>query len=295
MQNFFYRFLILLSKILGLWVFELFSWFVATGYFLFFPVRVGNSIRFYRALFPDRSRLYHLRCAWRQFHNFTDVFFDRFFLQEFGNITYTSEGLEHLEQALKDRNGGILLMSHIGNWEVAAHLLKRELHDIRLLLYMGTKHKEQIEGIQKESISQSGIRIVAVDQQGGSPMDIVEGIKFIKSGGMVSLTGDLIWKKDQRTIRTQFLGHDAHLPETPHLFALLSGAPLFIFFAFRTGHTRYHFTISEPMYLHASSRGERKEAILQSVQRYAALLEKSLHRHPLQWYHFKPFLGSKLP
>ncbi|MFC1814834.1 lauroyl acyltransferase [Thermodesulfobacteriota bacterium] len=293
MRNLFYRAIIFLSKILGLWVFATFAWIVSTGFFLFFPLRVGNSLRFYRALFPDRNRFYHLGCAWRQFHNFADVFFDRFLLQEFDDIAYTSEGLEHLEQTLQEKRGGILLMSHMGNWEIAAHLLKRKLQGMRLLLYMGVKAKEQIEGIQKESLSDSGIRIIAVDQQGGSPVDIVEGIKFIESGGLVSLTGDLIWKKDQRTIPVKFLGQEAYFPETPYLFALLSKAPLFIFFAFRTGKKQYHFTLSEPLYVQASSRSERAQAIRQFAQKYANILEETLRRNPLQWYHFEPFLGSK--
>jgi len=132
-----------------------------------------------------------------------------------------------------------------------------------------------------------------VDQEGGSPLDIVEGIKFIKSGGLVSLTGDMIWKRDQRTVPVKFVGHEVFLPEAPYLFALLSDAPLFIFFAFRIGKKKYHFSISEPLYLKAVSRGERTAAIQQSAQRYANTLEAMLRSNPLQWYHFEPFLAAK--
>jgi predicted LPLAT superfamily acyltransferase len=237
--------------------------------------------------------MYHLWCTWGQFHQFAAGFIDRLLLQEFDDITYTSEGWEHLARIVRMNCGGILLMSHVGNWEVAARFLKRRDRQIRLLLYMGVKHREQIEGIQKESVSQSGVRIHAVDQHGGSPLDIMEGIRFLKSGGLVSLTGDLMWKKDQRAVKAKLLGHDVFLPEAPHLFALLSGAPLLVFFAFRTGKKKYHISLSEPMYLRAFSREERTEAIRASVQNYADMLENALRRHPLQWYHFEPFLGSK--
>lgn len=287
MRTYLYRAIVHLSKIMGTWVFLVFAWIVATGFFMLFPMRVNNSIRFYRALFPGRSWFYHLGCAWSQFHNFTDVFFDRFMLQEFDDIHYTSEGMEYLEQTLQKKNGAILLMSHIGNWEVAAHLLKRNLPDMNLLLYMGVKHKEQIEGIQKKSLSKNGVRVIAVDQQGGSPFDIVEGIHFINSGGMVSLTGDLFWKRNQRSVTVKFLGHDALFPETPYLFALLSGAPIFIFFAFRTGRKTYHFSLSEPIFVKASSRGERTAVIRQAAQRYSDILEETVRCYPLQWYHFR--------
>lgn len=280
-----------MSKLAGSWVFAVYAWIVSTGFFLLFPSRVRTSVRFYRALFPDRNGRHHLRCAWRQFHNFADVFFDRFLLQEFCDVSYTSEGREHLDRVLRDGRGGILLMSHMGNWEIAAHFLKRTDEKLPLLLYMGVKHKEQLERFQKESLRRSGVKIIAVDREGGSPFDIVEGVRFINSGGVVSMTGDLVWKEDQRTVPATFLGHEVSFPATPHLLALLSGAPLFIFFAFRSGKRRYHFTLSEPLYVRARSRGERTSAIRLSAQNYADALEATLRKYPLQWYHFEPFLG----
>jgi predicted LPLAT superfamily acyltransferase len=289
MSKLFYKSITFLSPKWGSWIFLVFAWFVATGYFLFFPRRVGDSTQIYQALYPNRNRLFHLWCTWQQFHNFTHVFLDRYLLQEYDEITYTSEGIECLGHAINRGKGGILLMSHMGNWDVAAHLLKRKLKNLRLLLYMGIKQKEQIEQIQKETLAQSDIQIIAVDE-GGSPMDLVEGINFIESGGVVSLTGDLVWKKDQRTIPVKFLGQEILLPEAPHLFALLSGAPLFIFFAFRIVKNRYRFTMSEPIYLTAASRKERVEAVRRSAQKYADILEATLRNHPLQWYHFRPLL-----
>lgn len=294
MKALFYKVVIVLSKKMGPWVFTIFAWFVSTGYFLFFPSRVINSVRFYKELFPDRSRYYHIWCAWSQYHNFTHVFLDRILLQDFGNISYTSEGWKHIEDAVKNKTGGIILMSHIGNWEVAAHLLKGKLQKTRLLLYMGIKHKEQIEHIQKESLSQSGIRIIAVDRDGGSPFDLVEGVKLLKQGGLVSLTGDIIWNENQRVVPVKFLNHEVHLPEVPHILALLSGAPLFLFFPFRTGKNQYHFVISRPLFIKAASRSEKQEAIRKSAQQYADILEEALRRHPFEWHHFEPFLGRRL-
>jgi predicted LPLAT superfamily acyltransferase len=294
MRKLFYKSITFFSPKWGSWIFMVFAWFVATGYFLLFPRRVFNSTQIYQALYPNRNRLFHLWCTWQQFHNFTHVFLDRYLLQKSDQITYTSEGIEYLEHAIDRGKGGILLMSHMGNWEVAAHLLKRKLKNLRLLLYMGVKQKEQIEQIQKDTLAQSGIQIIAADEGGGSPLDIVEGIKFIESGGVVSLTGDFVWKKDQRTIPVKFLGQEILLPEAPHLFALLSGAPLYIFFAFRIGKTKYRFSMSEPIYLAAASRKERAAAVQRSAQKYADILEATLRNHPLQWYHFRPLLKPSL-
>jgi len=283
-----------LTKNLGPWVFTLFAWPIATGFFLFSPLKVAVGIRFYRVLFPDRNTLYHIWCTWRQYHNFTHIFMDRFMVMDSEGITHTSEGWEHLKEAVEKEKGAIILMSHMGNWETAAHFLSRKDYGMRLLLYMGIKAKEQIEKMQKESISKRGVRIVAVDPDGGSPFDIIEGIKFLKEGGLVSLTGDRVWSGKERTVAVKFLNHEVYLPAMPHIFALLSKAPLFIFFSFRSGPKSYHLKISEPIYVRASSHADRQEAIERSAQKYANHIQLNLHKHPLQWYHFGSFLGRKL-
>ncbi len=295
MKDVFYKLLIALSKRMGLWVFQVMAWFVATGYFILFPGRVAVSVHFYRSLFPAKGRVYCLWCAWRQFHNFTYVYIDRFLLLDEKDIAVTQEGWEFLEDAVNRNEGGIILMSHVGNWEIAAHMLRiqgRNNPRMKLLLYLGQKHKDQIEHTQKESLVASGVKIIVVEENGGAPTDIVEGINFLKAGGLVSLTGDRLWRKDQRSVPVRFLGHEAYLPETPFVFALLSGTPLFIFFAFRTGRKTYRFKTLPPLYVRAADRSERQEAINKAAQFYADRLEEEVRRHPFEWFHFEPFLGN---
>lgn len=297
MKDIFYKLLIGLSKRMGLWVFRVMAWFVATGYFFFFPGRVAVSVSFYSALFPRRGGLYHFWCTWRQFHNFTYVYMDRILLLDEQKLAITHEGFNYLEDAVNRKSGGIVLMSHVGNWEIAAHMLKiqgRNNPQMKLLLYLGQKHKDQIEHTQKESLVQSGVKIIVVEEEGGTPTDIVEGINFLKAGGLVSLTGDRMWRRDQRSIAVRFLGHEAFLPETPLVFALLSGTPLYIFFAFRTGKQTYHFQTLPPEYVHAKDRSDREEAIRRAAQAYADRLEEKVRQHPFDWFHFEPFIGRRL-
>lgn len=294
MRRFYYQLINFLARTLGTWVFSIFIWPITTAFFVFFPKRVAHGLRFYGVLFPDRSRFYHLRCVWRQYHNFSRLFVDRFLLHENGELSYTSEGWEYIKEAVDERSGGILLMSHMSNWEMAAGLLTQKTPGLRLLLYMGRKHKEKTGAFIKSGLSRTGIRIVAVDPEGGSALEIIEGINFLREGGLISLTGDRPWSGKERTVPVRFLGHEAHLLEAPHVIALLSGAPIFHFFAFRSGPRQYHFFITKPIHVKAASRADRKTAIRQSAQRYADHMEQMLRRHPLEWYNFDVFLGRKL-
>jgi predicted LPLAT superfamily acyltransferase len=288
MINLLYRFLMFVSRICGIWVFVFISRMISTGYFFLFPSRRAVSIAFYRALFPEKSRWHHVVCAWKQYHRFTYTFLDRFLLYRFNNITHTTEGIEHLDHIKGAGKGGILIMSHLGNWEIAAHFLKQE--GCKILLFMGRKHKEQLEGMQKDSLIENGVRIIAVDQEKGSPFSLLESIKHLNAGGIVSMTGDRIWSEAQRTVGVTFLGHPVVLPETPYILALLTQVPIYTFFAFRTGRNHYHLKISPPMYLEKTSRQERPATIQQAAQSYADTLEKVLRTHPFDWYHFESFL-----
>jgi predicted LPLAT superfamily acyltransferase len=93
-------------------------------------------------------------------------------------------------------------------------------------------------------------------------------------------------------VRVSFLNHDAYIPEAPFIFALVSGAPLFAFFAFRTGKNNYHFTLSEPIEIQAEARKDRSAAIARAAQQYADLLEQALRQPPFEWYHFDRFIET---
>jgi predicted LPLAT superfamily acyltransferase len=288
MKEPYYRFVVRMTRLCGPWLLVVISRIIAAGYFLF-SGRVPESRRFYGALYPERGRFFHLWCAFRQYQNFTTIHLDRFLASRTETTTFTSQGWEKLE-AVIGRQGGILLMSHLGNWEIAARLLRQQKEDLRLLLYMGVKEKEGVEHMQKEDLRRAGVTIIGVDQEGGSPFAAVEGIRFLQSGGIISMTGDIVWRTDQRKIRVNFLGHDAWVPEAPYIFALLSGAPLFVFFAFRTGRNSYRFTLSDPIEIKTETRQDREKAIAEAAQQYADLLEKMLREHPFEWYHFDLFL-----
>ena len=286
-----YQLLVFFSDLFGNWFFAGAAKVIAAGYFLFSP-RTRISRAFYAALFPDRSAWYHHWCTFQQFQNFTTIHVDRRLLSKAPKkISYTSQGLEHLQQ-ISDGSGAVILQSHLGNWDIAAHLLQQEQghKEMKLLLYMGIRDKEEVEQRQKEELRSSGIRIIGVDQNGGSPFNALEGITHLRAGGVLSLTGDVLWQEDQRSVAVNFLGHTARLPAAPYIFALLSGAPLLIFFTFRTGRNSYHFTLSEPIFIKPTTRAQRDVEIQKAAQQYADLLEQTLRRHPFEWYHFDQFI-----
>jgi len=280
--------LVRLSRLVGPWFFLGVARCIATGYFLFSP-KVRESRRLYALLFPQRGPWFHRWCAFRQYQNFTTIHFDRFLTNHGHPPTFTCQGVEALDSRI-GHGGALLLMSHLGNWEMAARLLMRQGHETPLLLYMGVKEKEGVERTQKEELRRAGVTILGVDRGAASPFTAVEGLRVLRQGGLVSMTGDMVWREDQRRIPVVVLGRAAFVSEAPFVFALVSGVPIIVFFAFRTGRNCYRLTFSEPIRVKSSSRGERQQVIAEAAQRYADLLAATLRAHPCEWYHFDRFL-----
>jgi predicted LPLAT superfamily acyltransferase len=288
MTGFWYRILRGCGRLFGAWFFVLAARIIACIYFLV-PARRRESVRFYGLLFPQRSRLFHLWCTYKQFQNFTTIHTDRFLLGLGKKPATTASGWDRLEAAMQE-NGAILLMSHLGNWEMAARLLREQESRAGMLLYMGVKEKEGVEAIQKEELQQAGIRIIGMGPETNDPLAAIEGIRCLGKGGLVSMSGDMIRRTGQAAVTVPFLGRTARLPRAPYGFALASGAPLFAFFALRTGANRYHFRLEGPIRVQAQTRAQRPAAIEEAARRYAALLEQTLRDHPCQWYHFERFV-----
>ena len=178
---------------------------VAAGYFIFHAAARSISCDFYAALFPQRTRVYHHYATWKQFLNFVYIYLDRFIQRQVRNLDFCVDGREYVVEAKKRGKGCILLASHMGNWELAAHLLSKVHANVQTLLYMGIGDKEELENVQKESVRRDGIRVLGVNRTEGSPVDIVEGLRLLRTGGFVSMAGDVVWRKDQRTVAGRFI------------------------------------------------------------------------------------------
>ena len=184
-------------------------------------------------------------------------------------------------------------MSHLGNWEMAARLLMQQRQDLRLLLYMGVKEKEGVERTQKEELRRAGVTIIGVDQESGSPFAAVEGIRLLQAGGLVSMTGDMVWRPDQRRIA-------GHLSRWSRL---CPGGPLYLCPGVRCPDLCL-FCLphrQQPLPVHpfradlgqgrrAGRSGKRRLPRLPSVM--PTSWKRPCVRIPLEWYHFDRFLHT---
>jgi len=163
-----------------------------------------------------------------------------------------------------------------------------------MLLLVGERDPRQVARQQREAMMKDGLDVLVSSPGEGSPLDGIEALHALQEGGLVAMAGDLAWQSRPRLAEAPFLGRTIRLPEAPHAIALMTGAPLFTLWIFRTGRAAYHVEVSEPRFVTAGSRDERAAAIRASVRRYASELEEALRRHPWQWHVFEPVLHGPI-
>jgi predicted LPLAT superfamily acyltransferase len=290
MKAFIHKVVIRVSLLLGSWPIRFFAWWIATGYFLFLSSRRRSSIRLYQVIFPDRRVWYYLYCTWRQFHSYAATFAERI---EFGRkkgVTTSIQGKEGFVEVARRGSGGIILNSHLGSFEIAAYAFQ-EL-GLKLLVILGEKEAKQVARDQREAIKARGIHIQVATAQEDFLFGGVEAIKFVREGGFVAVSGDVVWTEQRSRLPVTLFDHEVGLPPGPHLLALASRAPLFTMFTFRVEKGKHLIIMSPPREVKASSRSERNTTLQASAQVYANALEEKVRQHPFQWYIFEPFFGS---
>ena len=290
MTGWLYQLLKVLGRIFGLWMVRTTAWTIACGYFLFARTRVRNSLAFYQALFPGQSGWRYHAHTFKQFQAFTHLYIDRFRFSGESSLQCETEGDEYLQALSRAGTGCVLLMSHLGSWEAAARLSLAQGH--RLMIYMGRRETEHIEREHKQDLIHAGIKLVTVSPSESSPLDVIDGMRFIRDGGFVALSADRFWTPGQRTVAATFLGRQVALPAAPYALALATGVAVCAFFCIRTGLSSYRIIWTEPLTLHAKTREERETMIQAGAAYYLRELETMLRRYPYQWGNFEPFLGE---
>ena len=75
-------------------------------------------------------------------------------------LKYTHDGIEHIEAMVKNGRGGILLSAHLGNWEVAGHLLDMVEAPINIVMYDG--EADQIRSYMEQFDKKRSFNIILI-------------------------------------------------------------------------------------------------------------------------------------
>jgi KDO2-lipid IV(A) lauroyltransferase len=191
------------------------------------------------------------------------------------------EGLEHMDAAMAEGKGVILLTAHAGNYELGGLLLKAR--GLRVHAVYKPDRFEAVERLREGLRAQGGVVGIPVDGVGFSTLPLV---KLLREGALVGMQGDRDFSLNGVPI--PFFGREVPFPRGPWELAAMTGAPIVTSFFYTDEGRRFHASFGTPIRIRGG-RGERMGEIEAGMRAYVADLEALIRRHPSQWYCFYPF------
>ena len=198
-------------------------------------------------------------------------------------FTFDFEGEEHLN-FLADNEGGLIISAHIGNWEIAGHLLNRINTKVHIVM-LEAEHK-RIKAMLDSAMKHKKLNIIPIRDDMSHLFSIKDALAAKE---IVAIHGDR-FLEGSKFITSNFLGKPANFPTGPFYLALKYNKPVVFVTAMKESNTHYHFSSTSPK-LYVNSRNlEKRESMLKKIiTDYTSIMEKALIRHPEQWFNYYYF------
>jgi len=194
-------------------------------------------------------------------------------------FTFDNDGIDHIKELLAGGKGGILVSAHLGNWEVAGHLLKMVEAPVNILMYDG--EAEQIKKYMEQFDQKRSFNIILVKDDLSHVYEISAALN---RNELICLHADR-FRPGNRLITHEFLEEEAHFPAGPFILASKLKAPVCFVFAFKESNFHYHF-YAFPGKIY---EGHGKQGMELMLDDYVQLLEEKLKQYPEQWFNYYDF------
>ena len=280
-----YMFFVFIIKKLGI-SFAYFLLRIVALYFLLFSSKQKKAIReFYRRGFKySASKSYF--AVYKNYCTFGEVLVDKIAVLSGMKHKYTFDfdGEENLRKLAEKKKGGILINSHVGNWEIAGQLLERIDVKINLLMFDG--EVAAIKKYMSDVLVNKNIKIIAIKPD----MTHVEQISSALHNGELIVIGGDRYMSGNKVLTCNFMGYEADYPAGPFYLAGKFNVPVIFAFAMKESKRHYHFYATSPKVMHEFNNPEKRQKVLNSfAQDFAAETEKMIKKYPLQWFNYYNF------
>jgi predicted LPLAT superfamily acyltransferase len=200
------------------------------------------------------------------------------------NFTFTFEGEHFLTELAQNKQGGLLIGAHMGNWEIAGQLLERI--DIPVNIVMLESEHERIKSYLDDVLEEKNMKVIPIKDDFSHLFAITEALK---NNELVAIHSDR-FLPGTNTVSINFMGKNAKFPAGPLYLASKHNAPVTYVVTVKDSPTHYHFYASKPrVFSYPSNLKTRKTEIENMVKDYAGFLESKLQKYPLQWFNYFPF------
>jgi len=226
------------------------------------------------------------RDVWRHFWTFSQVVLDRVFIlgQEGRDIELTPENPAILAEEVDEGRGCLLLGSHLGSFE-ASRAIKRARPHVPLRLVMDRSQSPAATAFLEALNPEMARQVLDIGARPGAGLAMLAALQ---DGALVALLADRA-RAGEKTVAVDFLGRPARFPVAPFEVAMVTGAPVVLFWGLLEGPGRYRIVFEKLPSPPRARREDRARVVRESVQHYARRLEHHARAAPYNWFNFYDF------
>lgn len=277
-----YNIFFLLIRIGGRWLAYFAVHSVVIYYILCRPAIRYRAHPYLRHRFPEGSWLKRKMDCYRLFVQMGKTLVDRTVVGINGShrIKLTLDGRETLLKLLGEERGFILLMSHVGGWQVALPALDFLKVQVNLLL------ERREDDVDWQYYEHAGItcpfRIIDPTGYLGGTLEM---LNVLKNGEVLCMMGDRVLGSEKNYLKVPFIGEEAPFPFSPFKIASAVQVPIVVFFSYKTGYNSYTLKVAKVIRV-PNKLGRSGEVFLPFVAQFAEELESFTMKHPYQFFNF---------
>jgi predicted LPLAT superfamily acyltransferase len=255
--------------------------FVALYYFLF-SWQTSKSTYYYFHKRLGFSKAKSILKLYRNYYLFGQSIIDKVVIMSGipNKFTFNFDGIDNLRQIAAMNQGGLLLSSHIGSWEIAGELLEHINTRINIVMFDG--EDKQIKQYMDSVTGERKINIIVIKN------DLSHIFKInaaFQNNELVCMHADR-FIEGNKTITREFLGEDAKFPAGPFVMAEKFKVPVTFVYALKESALHYHFFSSPVKDYSGLPKGEGMQ---QLINDFIISFENKVKTYPEQWYNYYNF------
>lgn len=241
------------------------------------------------------------RDGYRHIHSFASTVLDRvyFLRQRFDEFDIQSTGQPAVRARLDGGEGAFLIGAHMGSFEALRALGEDDGRRVAMVMY--EDNARLINATLAAIAPQAQMRLIPLGRMGA----MLALRDWLDGGGIAGMLADRTLpghNTRSKTLWLPFLGEPARFSDGPFRLAAMLRRPVYFMVGLYHGRARYELRfvpLADFSTLPKGDAAAMEQAIMQTVERYAALLESLCREAPYNWFNFFDFwaaeAGSEAP
>lgn len=279
-----YMFFVPILKYAGLSTGYFFIRFFSVYFLLFAPTSFKNMYAFYHKALRF-NLMKSVRYIYRNYFTFGQILLDKTAMMAGfkTKLTFDFEGEEYLQKMIEEKTGGFLISAHIGNFEMAGHLLKRLNARINIVMYDAEheKIKRYLAGI----LENSNVNFIRIKDDMSHIYELREAIV---NKEIICIHGDRFVDKTN-VMSMDFLENKALFPTGPFILPVRYRVPVSFVFAMKESKKHYHFYATPGKVFKQGAIRHHNETSVEIISEYIKQVEIMVRKYPAQWFNYYDF------